>query len=722
MMDKPKNVKITKIVFLCTFFVFLPLVFCFPANSIYARNTSADSVHVVKRGDTLSGIALKHSVTVRQIMDWNNLASDSIFRGQCLAIQSPGKVDSYIVRSGDTLSEIASRFGVSLSSLRQLNDIHGNRIYPGQTLRLHPHTAKSQEAEAHVVTKGETLWKISRRYGISVSEIKEINGLENETLLPGMHLRLVKADGEEEEETTPEDFEYVVQRGDTLSDIARRSNIGVNLLRQLNRLEGDHIYPGQRLQIRPSSLDEAVHIVRSGETLSDIALKYSVSVSELREINGIEGSRILVGDKLRIRNTPAAKYIVERGDALWEIARAYDMSVDDLMRLNDLSSPRIYPGQELQLGQMPSDPYDVYIVKGGDFLGRIARLYQMSVADLKRVNNLRDSVIRPGDRLKVNPLLEAGRKWSKISDIDWKDLMASAKRKSIYADNGPYYYTCPEAPCQKHKSYYENPGMTPLESYRRAQRLWENFEREIGMRGRISNTLSGWYFVLDPGHGGLDPGAVVKSRDGNGNSIYVVEDEYVYDMALRVYVLLRLHGANVTMTLLSPNHLIRQSSPPTSTFVNEKNEVYNSHQLNKDNRWRNWPSGGSNGNLSNRVKIAREFFRNTPKNRRVFLSFHADIQPNAPEAPLVLYYRSKSGRNVDTTSKKFASAILSALGAGAYTRGQSLGVLRNNPARYKLLLEMRNLAYPDHAWALRYEQLRQRDAEKVVKGLLDYLK
>ncbi len=63
----------------------------------------------------------------------------------------------------------------------------------------------------------------------------------------------MKADGEEEEETTPEDFEYVVQRGDTLSDIARRSNIGVNLLRQLNRLEGDHIYPGQRLQIRPSS-------------------------------------------------------------------------------------------------------------------------------------------------------------------------------------------------------------------------------------------------------------------------------------------------------------------------------------------------------------------------------------------------------------------------------------------------------------------------------------
>jgi N-acetylmuramoyl-L-alanine amidase len=47
-------------------------------------------------------------------------------------------------------------------------------------------------------------------------------------------------------------------------------------------------------------------------------------------------------------------------------------------------------------------------------------------------------------------------------------------------------------------------------------------------------------------------------------------------------------------------------------------------------------------------------------------------------------------------------------------------VLRNNPAGVKVLVELRNLAYVDHAWALRFEQLRHRDAEKVVKGVLDY--
>ena len=49
-----------------------------------------------------------------------------------------------------------------------------------------------------------------------------------------------------------------------------------------------------------------------------------------------------------------------------------------------------------------------------------------------------------------------------------------------------------------------------------------------------------------------------------------------------------------------------------------------------------------------------------------------------------------------------------------------MAVLRHNPAGVKALVEIRNLAYVDHAWALRFEQLRHRDAEKIVKGVLDY--
>jgi len=175
------------------------------------------------------------------------------------------------------------------------------------------------------------------------------------------------------------------------------------------------------------------------------------------------------------------------------------------------------------------------------------------------------------------------------------------------------------------------------------------------------------------------------------------------------------------MTLLSPNHLIRGSAPPALTFVNEKNEVYNSYAHNRSNKWKDWPNGGRNGNLYTRVEISKEAFKGVPKNRRIFLSFHADIDPHMPEAPLVLYYKSRRG-SIDTGSKNFAKALMPALGAGAYSRGQNLGVLRHNPAPLKLLLELRNLAYTDHAWALRYEELRHRDAEKVVKGILEYVR
>jgi LysM repeat protein/N-acetylmuramoyl-L-alanine amidase len=624
-------------------------------------------IHVVKRGETLSEIASIYKVSVQQLRQWNGLHGDRICTGQRLEIRPPASPVSYVVRSGDTLSEIAGQFGVPLPTLRHVNRIYNDRIYPGQTIKLARPSENADEVE--------------------------------------------------------EAFEYVVKKGDNLSTIARRFDVGLGLLRQLNRLKEDRIYPGQRLQLRPSSLDEAVHTVRLGETLSSIALKYHMTVSELAGLNDIEGSTIYVGQELRLKATPIHSHIVERGDALWEIAAAYGMSVGELKRLNGLSSDRIYPGQELHLSMKRSVLPDTYTVKAGDYLGRIARLHQMSVSELKRLNNMRSSVIHPGEKLKVNPILRTERERLKLCDIDWDDLVdISSDLRRIPEGNGPYYGQGPETTRQSHAGYFEAPHLSLTGSYKQAQRLWRAFDRKIDRLGRLSDALKGWHIVLDPGHGGLDPGAVVENLDGNGERVYVVEDEYVYDIALRTYVLLRLHGAAVSVTVLSPNHLIRHSDPPTRTFVNEKNEVYNSDSMNRGNCPENWPSGGRNGNLSCRVNIAARDFKGVPKNRRIFLSFHADIDPGSPDAPLVLYYKSRNGRYEDSRSKKFAQSMLTSLGAGAYARGQNLGVLRNNPARVKVILELRNLAYTDHAWALRFEELRQRDAEKVVRGVLDHVK
>lgn len=677
--------------------------------------------YVVKSGDTLSKIALHHRVSLLQLRRWNSLQADKIFEGQHLKLWPHSPPKWYVVRSGDTLSEIAIRFGIPISSLRRLNKTSEDRIYSGQKLKLHKLRGSVSVPLTHVVRKGDTLWDIAQLYGLSIPDLKQLNDLKSDTITPGMRLNITKLP----EEGAPEEeqFEYIVKRGDNLSTIAQRFDVGLNLLRQLNHLKGGLIYPGQRLQLRPSSLDEAVHVVRRGETLSSIALKYRVRLSELVDLNGIEGSKILIGQKLRLKTTPAAIHIVERGDALWEIARAYGMTLKELKRLNGLTMDRIYPGQELKLRLKQSEPIDIYSVRKGDDLGRIARLHQMSVSDLKKMNKLRNSAIYPGDKLKVKPLLQRGREWPKISEINWADMMSSLGGvRRIQTDNGPYYHSRPKADYQKSARYYEGPIQSPFRSYKQARKLWTAFNREVTRLGRLSNALKGWHIVLDPGHGGLDPGTVVENLDGNGNKVYVVEDEYVYDVTLRIYVLLRLHGAEVTMTLLSPNHLIRHSNPPTQTFVNEKNEVYNSHKFNKRNNRKSWPSGGPYGNLLHRVSIARRAFQKIPKNRRIFLSFHADIDPNSTEAPHILYYKSSRGRYLDNASRNFAKALLPALGAGAYTRGQPLAVLKDNPSAIKVMVELRNLAYTDNVWAMRFEQLRHRNAEKVVRGVLDYVR
>ena len=431
-----------------------------------------------------------------------------------------------------------------------------------------------------------------------------------------------------------------------------------------------------------------------------------------------------MGQKLRLREVGRTVHVVERGDALWEIAQAYGLSVVELKAINDLTGDVIHPGQELRLSRDERAMTAVYTVRRGDNLNEIARLHQMSLRELRDLNGIRGSLIHPGQHLQVRPLLgsraAAGEASGKAAaDPAWDDLqVAVGGVRRLDAGNGPYYYEQPRADRQRDRTYREESSISPLVSYRHAQTLLDRFDKAIAVMPPLSRRLEGWHFVLDPGHGGIDPGAIVAGKDAQGASFYIVEDEIVYDLALRVYSLLKLHGAEVTLTLISPNHLLRGNTPVAQTFVHDRNEVFNSLDWNRRDKPSTWPKGGQKY-LNARVDITKRALRNVPSNRQVFLSFHADNDRPTGDAVTLFYYQSS--RRTDTTSRGFARKLIPAMGAGAQAKGRALGVLRNNPARYKLLVEMRNLAFADHIWAVRYEQLRQRDAQKVVMALLDAL-
>ncbi len=521
-----------------------------------------------------------------------------------------------------------------------------------------------------------------------------------------------------------QDF-HTVRRGENLTGIGRRFHITPQQLMDWNELDDDRIVPGQELRLSPPAGEETVHVVRSGETLSLIARRYGMTVGRLKLINDLTDDRILVGQQLRLRDVDLTAHLVERGDALWEIARAYGMTVDELKKLNHLRGSRIYPGQELRVrpaeGPEPVEPdapgTAEYLVRSGDNLTDIARLHQMSLRELRQMNGLSGSLIHPGRTLRVRPLLGGGRSNTTAGEMDWTSLqLATAVIPRIEATNGPYYWHQPRAIAQQGQGYFEDTNLSPLRSYERGRQLWKAFAAKVDRMERRSDRLAGWHFVLDPGHGGIDPGAIVPARDSAGKRIYVVEDEYVYDLALRVYVLLRLHGAEATPTLLSPNHLVRGNEPANRTFVHDRNETFNLYSWNRRNRPSSWPKGGQEC-LNKRIEVARWALKGIPRGRQVFLSFHADNDPHAGDAVTLFHFQNRS--RTDTPSRDFARDLLPAMGAGARVKGRNFGVLRSNPVRLKLLLEMRNMAHPDQVWALRREELRQRDAEKVVRALLD---
>ncbi len=388
----------------------------------------------------------------------------------------------YTIKKGETIAKVAKRAGISSKALLKANGLSSKRRLIAGTRILVPHgkDTKAEIIEAfaaptiveivnrparyHRVQRRDSLGKIAKRWGVSTQTLRRWNGLKSNTVRRGQRL-LVRQPSRQTIQTSAggrtrvlhaattqtlirhNAVHYKVRRGDTLGAIARKHNVKVSDLRKWNRIKNNRILIGQRLNVSPARVVKArsaapshqatnhIHKVRRGESLGRIADRYNVSVSSLRKWNGIRGSKIVVGQQIKVAKAsqPAASsetrvaslgttsHKVRRGDTLSGIAQRYRVSVADLKRWNRLKSSNVMLGQRLRVApstgvggkpvrkvasngaiKMTGTTQTIgHRVRRGDTLSAIASRYGVSVSDLKRWNAIKGSTIRSGQRLKI---------------------------------------------------------------------------------------------------------------------------------------------------------------------------------------------------------------------------------------------------------------------------------------------------------------------------------
>lgn len=198
-----------------------------------------------------------------------------------------------------------------------------------------------------------------------------------------------------------------IARGETLSTIARKYRTSIAVLKSANHLKGNTIRAGRYLLI-PVPQNQSHH--------------YAVTQTSSSVSRGSTSAK-QSGVKKVIRNVPGHKkiiYEVKPGDTLGEIAEEYNITASKIRSWNGLAYGRhIYPKQKLNIwvpenfeaikaqvrnqidiGDNYSGSY--YVVKEGDTLWDIAQKHNLSISDLKKMNEMRGSLIKPGDRLRIS--------------------------------------------------------------------------------------------------------------------------------------------------------------------------------------------------------------------------------------------------------------------------------------------------------------------------------
>jgi len=333
--------------------------------------------HRVKAGETLSTIARKFGMTTAELKKKNHLRGNKLSKKQLLKVKDEETIIT--TENVQTLSNITK-------------DLADNKSIATAVDNSKPDQDASEtkvSAKTHIVAKGETLYGIAKSNGISVENLKKINGISNGKVKPGQELKLIQSsiDSKKNEvakvETSHTNTSHKVVSGESLYSISKRYNVTIDELKKINNIPDGKIKPGQEILISQitDSKTEAIAL-------------------EKPEVNNIKSEKTIF-------------HKIKKGESLISIAKDNNMSVDELKRINNLSDTKIRFGQELKLNQVSEKPQSIaatsdkptesikHKVKPGESYFTIAKKYGCTVDDLKEWNKKSGSKIKAGEKIIV---------------------------------------------------------------------------------------------------------------------------------------------------------------------------------------------------------------------------------------------------------------------------------------------------------------------------------
>ena len=261
---------------------------------------------------------------------------------------------------------------------------------------------------------------------MSLDTLKSLNGLTSNTIYVG---QVLKVSGSTSTTTTSTNNSqatttntsqttssatgtYTVKSGDTLYRIAQNNNMSLETLKSLNGLTSNTIYVGQVLKVSGSTSTTTTNTSNSGQATTTNTSQTTSSAT--------------------------GTYTVKAGDSLYRIAQNNNMSLDSLKSLNGLTSNLIIPGQVLKVSATSSTTATTsntsnstqsqtsYTVKAGDTLWSIANANQLTLSELKKLNNLSNDIIYVGQVLNV------GKSSSSTQQSQSSSSTTSAAKTSEY--------------------------------------------------------------------------------------------------------------------------------------------------------------------------------------------------------------------------------------------------------------------------------------------------